>query len=60
MRLQPELFVRLYRIVMGWAGADPDPRWSDEQVDGSANEELVSALSGKTVGEVRQETDEKN
>jgi len=60
LRLQSELFLQLYHVVMGWSGSDIDPCWNDEACDEAAEDELESALSGKTVGELRQEADEKN
>jgi hypothetical protein len=60
LRLHPELFVKLHRIVLGWMASDVDPRWTEEAIERAAEEQYESALSGKSVGEVRQERDEKN
>lgn len=60
LRLQPELFVKLYRVVLGWVGSDVDPRWSEDSAAEAVQIEHESALAGKTVGDLRQEADEKN
>ncbi len=60
LRLQPELFVKLHRVVLGWAASDVDPRWPAETADRHDELATSAVLSGRTVGEVRQEADLKN
>jgi hypothetical protein len=60
LRLQPELFVKLHRIVLGWTPSDMDPEWSPNTRERAAEEEAAAALSGRLVGDVRLEHDEKN
>ena len=60
LRLQPELFVKVYRVIMGWAASDIDPRWPLEAVSEVAAEELAAAVQGRSVGEIAEEHDEKN
>jgi hypothetical protein len=60
LRLQPALFVKLHRIVLGWIPSDIDPAWPAETLDRALDDETASALSGQSVGELREEHDEKN
>jgi hypothetical protein len=60
LRLQPTLFVKLHRIVMGWTATDIDPTWPEEVVGRAMDDERVAILSGRCVGELREERDEKN
>jgi hypothetical protein len=60
LRLHPEVFVRLSRIVLGWIASDVDPDWPQETSDQLGEEELAAAIAGSTVGEVREEHDVKN
>lgn len=60
LRLQPELFVKLHRIVAGWLASDVDPSWPAEVRDGALEVELAAALEGRPVGDVQRERDEKN
>ncbi len=60
LRLQPGLFVKLHRIVLGWIPSDVDPAWSEDIQDRALDDETESALSGHSVGELREEHDEKN
>ncbi|MBI3837399.1 MAG: hypothetical protein HY288_05645 [Planctomycetia bacterium] len=60
LRLQPGLFVKLHRIVLGWIPSDIDPTWPAETMDRMLDDETESVFSGKTVGELREENDEKN
>jgi len=60
LRLQPELFVKLHRIVLGWVPSDVDPAWTAEERERVTEEEAEAALAGRVVGDVRQEHDEKN
>jgi hypothetical protein len=60
LRLQPDLFVRLHKIVAGWMATDVDPAWPRDTKDRALEDQLESALTGRSVGEVRQERDEKN
>ena len=58
--MQPELFVKLHRIVMGWIASDVDPDWPQETQERALDLEIESALAGRLVGEVCREHDEKN
>jgi len=60
LRLHPELFVKLYTIVVGSVASDLDPEWTEEQRDECLSEVAKAQASGRTVGEVREECDEKN
>jgi hypothetical protein len=60
LRMQPELFVKLHRIVMGWIASDVDPDWPQETQERALDLEIESALAGRLVGEVCREHDEKN
>lgn len=60
LRLQPELFVKLHRIVLGWVASDVDPEWPAETSDRMDELATEAVLAGRTVGELRQETDSKN
>ena len=59
-RLQPELFLKLYRIVLGYNPSDVDPEWPSEQQEELAADARAAEAAGKTVGEVREERHEKN
>jgi hypothetical protein len=60
LRLQPELFLKLHRIVLGRIASDVDPQWSDDRLNQLAGEELDASMGGKTIGEIREEAYEKN
>ncbi len=60
LRLHPDVFVRLNRVVLGWVASDVDPDWPQETCDQAREEELAAALADSTVGEVREEHDAKN
>jgi hypothetical protein len=60
LRLQPELLLKLERIVLGVLPSDVDPRWSAEQINRLTDEEFVAATAGCTIGEARQQESEKN
>jgi hypothetical protein len=60
LRLQPGLFVKLHRIVLGWIPSDIDPAWPAETMDRALDDETEAALAGHSVGELREEHDEKN
>ncbi len=60
LRLQPDLFARLHKIVTGWTASDVDPAWSRQTKDREIEDQLEAALTGHPVGEVREERDEKN
>ncbi len=59
-RLQAELFLKLYRIVLGYDPSDVDPLWQPEKKEEHADEIRAAESAGKTVGEVREARDEKN
>ena len=59
-RLQPELFLKLYRVVFGYDPSEVDPQWPSEQQDALAAETREAESAGKTIGELREERDEKN
>ena len=60
LRLQPELFAKLHRIVLGRAASDVDPTWPTEAESRLFEAESEAALNGRTIGELREEHDEKN
>jgi hypothetical protein len=60
LRLQPGLFVKLHRIVLGWIPTDVDPDWPAETVARALDDETDSVFSGRPIGELREEHDEKN
>jgi hypothetical protein len=60
LRLQPALFVKLHRIVLGWIPSDIDPTWSAETLDRALDDEIEAAAAGQSVGDLREEHDEKN
>jgi len=60
LRIQPELFIKLNRIVLGTAPSDVDPDWPPETRDRLLDEKAAAALAGRTIGEIREENDEKN
>ncbi len=59
-RLQPELFLKLYRVVLGYSPSDVDPEWPAKQQEEFAADAREAEAAGKTVGEVRLERHEKN
>jgi hypothetical protein len=59
-RLQPELFLKLYRIVLGYSASDVDPDWPTEQQEKLGADVHAAQAAGKTLGELREERDEKN
>jgi hypothetical protein len=60
LRLHPELFVRLNQIILGTVASDIDPNWPRETQDRLLDEKAEATLSGRTIGEIREENDEKN
>ncbi len=60
LRLQPDLFVKLHKIVAGWLPSDIDPVWQRQCQERALDDELAAALSGRPVGDVREERDAKN
>lgn len=60
LRIQPELFIKLNRIVLGTAASDVDPDWPAETRDLLLDEKTAAVLAGRSVGEIREENDEKN
>jgi hypothetical protein len=60
LRLQPELFVKLTQIIVGTAASDIDPTWPAEARDRLRDEQAEAAAAGRTIGEIREENDEKN
>ena len=60
LRLQPTLFVKLHRIVLGWIASDVDPTWPADEAGQAMNHETEAALTGRPVGDARLEHDKKN
>ena len=60
LRLKPQLFVRLYGIVMGLDGSDVDPQWNDAQKQQQDNLLCESALTNRLPGNVLLGDAEKN
>jgi hypothetical protein len=60
LRMQPELYVRLIQIVLGIAASDVDPTWPPETRERVLDEKAEAAAAGRTIGEIREENDEKN
>ena len=60
LRLPPELFVKLGEIILGTSASDVDPDWPAETREQILAEATEATLTGRPIGEVRQEHDEKN
>lgn len=60
LRLQPELFEKIHRIVMGYSASEIDPAWAPEMVDELATDLTEAAHRGCTPGEAGDERREKN
>jgi hypothetical protein len=60
LRMQPELFAKLNQIILGTAASDIDPMWPPETRDRLLDEKAAAAAAGRTIGEIREENDEKN
>jgi hypothetical protein len=60
LRIQPELFIKLNQIILGVTASDIDPNWPAETRDRLLDETAQAALAGRTIGEIREENDEKN
>lgn len=60
LRLKPKLWGRVFAIVAGLDAHDGDPGLSVEKKGPDDDDQYESALSGKPVGDVRQEGDAKN
>jgi hypothetical protein len=60
LRLQPGLFVKLHRIVLGWIPSDVDPAWPEATRERHFEEETAAVLAGESIGETREGQDEKN
>jgi hypothetical protein len=60
LRLQPELFGKLHGVVLGRQASDLDPCWPTDAESRLFEAETEAALTGRTIGEVREEQDEKN
>jgi hypothetical protein len=60
LRLHPDVFVKLSRIVLGWTASDVDPTWTAETHERVEDEALAAALTGHSIGEAREEQDVKN
>jgi hypothetical protein len=60
LRLQPELFGKLHGVVLGSQASDSDPCWPTEAESQLFEAETEAALTGRTIGEVGEEQDEKN
>ncbi|MEQ8788877.1 MAG: hypothetical protein RIC55_21375 [Pirellulaceae bacterium] len=56
LRMQPQLFNRLFRIVMGDEAGDEDPSIADEVRNRDVEADLAAALAGETP----EEADSKN
>lgn len=60
LRLQPELFVKLHHVVLGWVASDVDPAWPTVTRERLLEESTAAQLSGQSIGNVCSEGDEKN
>ena len=60
LSLQSELFMKLYRVVLGQAASEIDPLWPAETVNTLLRDQAEAATSGRSVGEIGQERREKN
>jgi len=60
LRIQPELFVKLIPIILGTTASDIDPAWPPETRDRLLDEQAEAAAAGRTIGEIREENNEKN
>ncbi len=59
-RLRPSLFDRLYNIISGQQASDPDPLASEDARELEADAALQAAITGQTIGAVREVDAEKN
>lgn len=60
LRLHPELFQRLSRIVLGYQASDPDPAWPEDIAAMHAQDDAQSLVENRAPGEIAQERREKN
>jgi len=60
LRIHPELLIKVQNIVLGYVPSDVDPAWDEPTEQRVLDEAAAAALAGSTVGEVREERDEKN
>lgn len=60
LRLKPALFRRLFDMVAGFDGGDPDHDTTTEVRGELLDERLEAALAGRPIGELREVADEKN
>jgi hypothetical protein len=60
LRRRSEAVARLPAIVLGYSCSDIDPAWPDETRDEQFKFAAQAARCGRTVGEAREEHDEKN
>jgi hypothetical protein len=58
-RLQPALFDKVYTIIAGRVPSDPDPKNQNPERE-KADDVVASIVSGKLVGDIREEGDRKN
>ncbi len=54
LRLQPDLFIKLHKIVSGWIPSDIDPAWPPPSRDRALDDELAAAVADRPIGEVRR------
>lgn len=59
-RLRPSLFDRLYNIIAGAQASDPDPKASEDARQGEADAALEAAITGQSIGVVKEAAAEKN
>jgi len=60
LRLNRRLFQRLAAIVLGTDACDCDPAWTEDEKDDYLDAKCEAAASGKPVGAVREDRDQKN
>ena len=60
LRLKPQLFQRLFAIVLGSEAGDLDSHGDEHQEQRIVEHQFAAALSDRPIGEVREEDDEGN
>jgi len=58
--LRPRLFDRLYSIVCGDSPSDIDPLSTPDEQNEAADMDLLATITGRSIGQAKQEADAKN
>ncbi len=59
-RIRPQLFYRMWGIMLGTGASDIDPKWEESAKTREADLQFTTASQPKAIGEVREEDAEKN